>query len=67
MESSTSITFNAEMDGTLSVVMYSTASDPSIVIDGTEYNVEPSGVTEIPVTAGSHTVCLLYTSPSPRD
>lgn len=56
MESSTSITFNAEMDGTLSVVMYSTASDPSIVIDGTEYNVEPSGVTEIPVTAGSHTV-----------
>ena len=56
MESSTSLKFTADTDGILTVVMYSTNTSPTISIDGTAYDVEPTGATEIPIAAGTHEI-----------
>ncbi len=58
IESSTSITFTAEADGTLVLVFGGTtsASGKAIKVDGTSYDIASSQVLELSMKKGSHTV-----------
>jgi pectate lyase len=53
LESSTSISFTADADATLTLV---TDTASTIKVDGTKVSLDSSGVTQIPITSGSHTI-----------
>ncbi|MCC8014827.1 MAG: dockerin type I domain-containing protein [Eubacterium sp.] len=56
MESSTSIKFTTGADGVLTLVTYSTKTEPTIKIDGTAVSVSANGATTFDLAAGSHTI-----------
>jgi hypothetical protein len=55
MQSSTSITFDAPTDGTLTLVMHSPKTGSTVKLNGVTYAVD-TGITTIPVTAGTNTL-----------
>lgn len=56
MESSTVVTFSCASPGTLKLVGASSDSKKNIIVDGVIYTANSSGVVEVPVTEGSHTI-----------
>lgn len=55
MESSTSITFTAPTDGTLTLVFGGTtsAAGKTVLVNGTSYTADSNGIVTVPVTAGT--------------
>lgn len=63
MESSSSISFNAPQAGKLTLVTYSTKSEPTIKINGTSYPVSKNGSVEIEIpSSGTYTITKGSTS-----